>query len=187
MLVLAIAGVMFGLAIPNMRDFMWNNRMTGRCQRPADGRVSRPQRIGEAAWADDSVLHRRLRGSQPACNGDGTQGWVMFADANNNGQADADEDVILRHGAAAGHAQRQIDAGRQQRLSRIQPRWVRSQHRARNGSVRGRDLRLPRQCRHHGPRLSAARGVIITPTGRPKVTRIVSRHQGDTEQTGGCP
>jgi hypothetical protein len=37
-----------------------------------------------------------------------------------------------------------------------------------------------------GPAYSAARGVLISPTGRPKVTRVVS-DIADDDNLGGCP
>ncbi len=186
MLVLAIAGVMFGLAIPNMRQFMWNNRMTAAANdlltavyRARSESVKRHAQTILCFSADAEE-------AEPACDGDGTQGWVVFADTDADGQADAGEEVLLRHGPLPNtiglKSKPDGNAG-----------YV-----AFNTAGFARDIALGTDlggvvlCDSRGnvattgPAYSAARGVLISPTGRPQVTRVVSVIAGDTN-LGGCP
>jgi type IV fimbrial biogenesis protein FimT len=186
MLVLAIAGVMFGLAIPSMRQFIWNNRMTSSANdlltavyRARSESVKRhTQSI--LCFSSDSEA------AQPACDGDGSQGWVVFADTNANGAADAGEEVVLRHGPIPDTitltAKPDDNAG----------------YLAFNTAGFARDIALGTDlggvvlCDKRGnvattgPNYSAARGLLISPTGRPKVTRVVATIQNDAN-LGGCP
>ena len=98
MLVIAIAAVMIGLAIPNMQQFVWNNRMTAAANdvltavyRARSESVKRHTQTILCFSAD-------WQAAEPACDGDGSQGWVVFADTDGSGTADKDEEVLLRHG-----------------------------------------------------------------------------------------
>src|SRR5262245_19073925 len=85
MLVLAIVGVGTALAIPNMRSFIWNNRLTGAANdmltavhRARSESIKQHVQTIMCFSADPSA-------AVPACDGNGTKGWVIFIDANNNG------------------------------------------------------------------------------------------------------
>ena len=123
----------------------------------------------------------------PVCNGNGTQGWVP-SDANNNGQADAATDVILRHGALPTTLSvKTTPAGNKGYLAFSSAGF------ARNIAL-GTDLSGVVICDSRGnvatagPEASTARGVSISATGRPKVTRNYYDIKGDTDPNlAGCP
>jgi prepilin-type N-terminal cleavage/methylation domain-containing protein len=138
MFVLAIAGVIFALAIPNMRDFMWNSRMTGAANdlltavhRARTESVKRHGQTILCFTADSEV-------ATPACDGDGSQGWV----ARNIALGTALRGVVMC-------------------------------------DKRGNKATT-------GPNYSAARGVLISATGRPQVTRVVDTIKNDANLRD-CP
>jgi type IV fimbrial biogenesis protein FimT len=190
MMVLAIVGVGVALAIPNMRSFLWNNRLTGAANdmltavhRARSESIKQHVQTIMCFSADPSA-------GVPVCNGNGTQGWVIFTDANNNGQADAATDVILRHGALPTTLSvKTTPAGNKGYLA------FNSAGFARDIAI-GTDLAGVVICDSRGnvpttgPTASAARGLTISPTGRPKVTRIVADIAGPPSgdpNLAGCP
>jgi type IV fimbrial biogenesis protein FimT len=186
MLVLAIVGVLFALAIPSMRQFVWNSRMTTAANdlltavyRTRSESVKRhAQTI--LCFTEDSEAET------PECGGDGTQGWVVFADPDGDGEADAAADVVLRHGPLP-------DTIRLKTMPDDNAGYVafNAAGFARNIAL-GLDLAGIVMCDQRGntattgPDYSAARGVLISPTGRPQVTRDVEVI-ADNENLGGCP
>ena len=186
MLVLAIAGVMLALAIPSMRQFVWNSRMTTAANdlltavyRTRSESVKRHTQ-GILCFTSDSEAEL------PECDGDGTQGWVVFADTNGDGNADAGEEVVLRHGPLD-------DSIRLKTMPDDNAGYIafNAAGFARNIGL-GTDLAGIVMCDQRGnaattgPDYSAARGVLISPTGRPQVTRVVEVI-ADNENLGGCP
>jgi type IV fimbrial biogenesis protein FimT len=186
MLVVAIAAVIFGLAIPNMRQFVWNNRMTGTAN-DLLGAVYRA-RSESVKRHTQTVLcfTSNSEAAVPACDGDGSQGWVAFADTDNDGQADAGEEVVLRHGAIP------------DTITLISKPDDNAGYLAFNTAGFARDIALGTDlggvvlCDKRGNvaigsnAYSAARGVLISPTGRPRVTRDVDTINNDAN-LGGCP
>lgn len=186
MLVLAIAGVIFGLAIPNMRDFMWNNRMTSSANDLLTAvyraRSEAVKRHGQTilCFTSDSEA------ATPACDGDGTQGWVVFADTDGDGAAAVDEEVVLRHGPLPNT------------ISLFSKPNGNAGYVAFNNAGFARNIAIGTallgvvMCDKRGnapttgPDFSAARGVIISPTGRPQVTRVVNTIKTNTS-LGKCP
>ena len=186
MLVLAIAGVLFALAIPSMRQFVWNSRMTSSANdlltavyRARSESVKRHTQTVLCFTADSEA-------EEPECDGDGTQGWVVFADTNSDGAADPGEEVVVRHGPLP-------DTIRLKTMPSGNAGYV-----AFNAAGFARDIGLGTDlagivmCDQRGntattgPEYSAARGVLISPTGRPQVTRAVEMI-ADNENLGGCP
>ncbi|HKS55306.1 MAG TPA: GspH/FimT family pseudopilin [Steroidobacteraceae bacterium] len=186
MLVLAIAGVMVGIAIPNMRDFMWNNRMTSSANDLLTAvyraRSEAVKRHGQTILCFTSDSEADV----PVCDGDGTQGWVVFADTDGDGEAAAGEEVVLRHGPLPGtislFSKPNGNAG-----------YVAFNNAgfARNIAI-GTALAGVVMCDGRGnvpttgPDFSAARGVLISPTGRPQVTRVVNTIKTNAS-LGKCP
>jgi type IV fimbrial biogenesis protein FimT len=186
MLVLAIAGVIFGLAIPNMRDFMWNSRMTSAANDLLTAvyraRSESVKRHGQTVlcFSADSAA------ATPACDGNGTQGWVVFADTDGDGTADAGEEVVLRHGPLPST------------ISVFSKPNGNAGYVAFNNAGFARNIGLGSalagvvMCDKRGnkattgPEYSAARGVTISATGRPRVTRSVNTIKTDAN-LGDCP
>lgn len=180
MLVLSIVAVGVALAIPNMREFMWNNRLTG----AANDMLTAVHR------ARSESVKRHVQtimcfsanplADPPVCNGNGTQGWVVFADTDNDGQADAGEDVVLRHGAIPNTLTvKSTPAGNAGYLAFNSAGFARD-------IALGADLAGVVLCDSRGNKAttsveySTARGLSITATGRPRVTRRVDDISGAT-------
>src|SRR5688572_17076888 len=99
MVVIGLVAVIMGFAIPNMGQFIRNNRMTAAVNDLLAGVYrARTEAIKGRSWV---VLCATTTPNAPvpACDGNPAQGWVVFADPNNNGQVDAGEAVVLRHEA----------------------------------------------------------------------------------------
>jgi type IV fimbrial biogenesis protein FimT len=187
MLVLAIAGVLFAIAIPNMRDFVWNGRMTSAANdlltavyRARSESVKRHTQTILCFSADPTA-------ATPACGGNGTQGWVVFADTDNSGTVTGTEEVLLRHGALpATISLFSKPNGNAGYLAFNNAGF------ARDVVALGADLQGIVLCDSrgnkalNGPDNSAARGVMISPTGRPQVTRVVATITNDS-RLGTCP
>jgi type IV fimbrial biogenesis protein FimT len=184
MMVLAIAGVMVALAAPSMGEFMANNRMTT----VANDLLTAVYR----ARSESVKRHTQtilcfssdFEADKPECDGDGSQGWVVFADTDGDGAVTDDEEVLLRHGPIpdtitlrstpddnAGYvAFNNAGFARNIALGLALGGAVMCDKRGNNATA-------------SGPEYSAARGMTISPTGRPKVTRIVD----SIATLGGCP
>jgi type IV fimbrial biogenesis protein FimT len=186
MLVVAIAGVMFAIAIPNMRQFIWNNRMTSAANDLLTAvyraRSESVKRHGQTLLCFSADTEAAV----PECDGDGTQGWVVFADTDGDGAADAGEEVVLRHGPLP------------DTISLFSKPDGNAGYVAFNNAGFARNIALGTavagvvMCDSRGnepttgPEYSAARGVTISPTGRPRVTRSVDTITNDAN-LGDCP
>jgi type IV fimbrial biogenesis protein FimT len=189
MLVLAIVGVGVALAIPNMREFLWNNRLTGAANdlltavhRARSESVKRHAQTIMCFSADPAA-------AIPVCDGNGRQGWVIFVDTDADGVKDPDplDEVVLRHGALPNTLSlKSTPAGNAGYLAFNSAGFARD-------IALGTDLSGVVLCDSRGNKsttapvggvfYSTARGVSITPTGRPKVTRI----QSEITALGNCP
>jgi type IV fimbrial biogenesis protein FimT len=110
MLVLAIAGVILGLAVPNMRDFLRNNRLAGGANEllaavhmarteAIKRQLPLPGGVAVCATADPDS------DTTPACSGAWAQGassaWIVWVDADGDWTPDhnAAEPVLARYSA----------------------------------------------------------------------------------------
>ena len=91
MITIAIAGVLAAVAIPNMRDFIRNGRLTGaandllRSTQIARSEAIKRQR-NVVVCATDSPS-----ADVPACSYDTFRGWIVFQDSNANWSLDGDD------------------------------------------------------------------------------------------------
>jgi len=97
MLTLGIAAIIAGLAVPNIRDFIRNNRLSSvandllRGTQVARSEAAKRQaNVVFCATADPSA-------TPPTCSYGAFRGWVVFEDSVRNWQADSGEVVISRH------------------------------------------------------------------------------------------
>ncbi len=99
MVTIGVAGVLAAVAIPNMRDFIRNNRLTAAANDLLRStQIARSEAIkrqlnvvvcaSDAPNAADDAL---------ACSDDVFKGWIVFADSNSNWDFDDGEMVIERH------------------------------------------------------------------------------------------
>jgi type IV fimbrial biogenesis protein FimT len=173
MVVLSIAAVILTLAIPNIQNFLKNNKMTGAAN----------DLLTSLALARNEAIKRQVpvavcastnpKAANPACTVGAFSGWIVFVDANNNGLHEAAESVIGAHDpldpvistgadnaylvsyAATGFAQTAPGG----RVATTQVAMCDDRH---NTATMGSN------------QLSAARAVTINATGRARVTRIVA-------------
>lgn len=196
MLVITVAAVILGIGVPSFRDFMLNSRMTGAAN---DMLAAIHSARTEAIKRHQQVVmcfSNNPDAAVPACAGDGTGGWVVWVDdsdpavasANdNNGIPDAAEPVLLRHLAMPTSMRTRTKpdgnegylafnaSGFSRQIAGVGERF--------NGVVmcdnRGNTA-------SSGGDLSAARGLLVSATGRPRVTRSMNEIATDVN-LGGCP
>jgi type IV fimbrial biogenesis protein FimT len=197
MLVIALTAVVMAIGVPNFRNFMQNSRMTSAANdmlaavyTARTESVKRHQPV-VMCFSNDAQV------AVPTCSGDGTGGWIVWVDdrnpavaegTDNNGIPNADEPVIVRH------------------LAMPEAIRTRTQPNGNEGYVAFNSAGFSRQIGSVGERvdgivmcdtrgnvsttgsgdISAARGLLISPTGRPQVTRSINRITTDAN-LGGCP
>jgi type IV fimbrial biogenesis protein FimT len=97
---IAIAAVLAGLAAPSFRDLIANNRLKSHTSAL---HTSLLQARSEAIKRNSRVVVcKSSDGATCATSGDWQQGWVVFADADNDAQLDAGELVIQKVAALSG-------------------------------------------------------------------------------------
>lgn len=91
MITLALAAVLAAIAIPNMRDFIRNNRLTSASndllrsmQVARSEAIKRQRNVVVCASADPSA-------AEPVCSYGPFRGWIVFEDVNGNWAADLDD------------------------------------------------------------------------------------------------
>jgi type IV fimbrial biogenesis protein FimT len=100
MITLTVAAIIVGLAIPSMRDFIRNNRLSGAANDLLHAmQVARTEAIKRQSGnvvvcgtTDSTVADAAL-----TCNNTTFTGWFVFQDTNSNWQHDAAEPVLERH------------------------------------------------------------------------------------------
>lgn len=194
MLAIAVAAIVLGFGVPAFQSFIKASRMTGVAN----------EFLSAVYLARSEAIKRRSptvlclsadpTEEEPVCDGDGTQGWVVFVDDadpevvsadDRNGVADTDEEVVLRHGAV--HPVVVVDvlpAGHEGYLSFSPGGMMRE-----IASV-GTQMNAFLMCDDRGNTVvsgtddSAARAVLISQIGRPRVTRSATEIE---DELGGCP
>jgi type IV fimbrial biogenesis protein FimT len=93
----AVAGVLMAVAVPNMRDFLRNGRLTSAAndllrstQTARSEAVKRQQTIAVCATSNPAA-------SAPVCSYSNFRGWIVFVDTNGDWQANSTEAVLERH------------------------------------------------------------------------------------------
>jgi len=196
MLAITVAAVILGIGAPNMRQFILNNRMTGAANDLLAAiyaaRTESVKRHAQVVMCFASDPHA----ATPACDGTPTQGWVVFVDdkdptaaeaTDNNGVIDEDEPILLRHEAlpASIQAKSKPDgnkgyvafnaAGFSRKIASVGDGLAGIVMCDQRGNVAV-----------YGNANSAARGLLVSQTGRPKVTRSVSDISTNANLAG-CP
>lgn len=182
MLTIAVAGVLAAVAIPNMRDFIRNNRLSAAAndllrstQIARSEAVKRQSNVVVCASSDPLA-------AAPACSYGSFNGWLVFQDSNGNWALDDGEPVVERHPpldtsvtivndhdgilsyASSGFAN---------------PAGAKTPSR----NVVICDVRGNAQLGDN----SAARAVLITATGRSKVTKTFTEIGTAITAAGDCP
>jgi type IV fimbrial biogenesis protein FimT len=97
MVALALAAMVLGLAVPNMRLFIKNNRLS-----TASNDLLRSFNLARSS----ALLNQKdvvvcassdPAATTPVCSYGAFKGWIVFVDANANWQADGTEKILERH------------------------------------------------------------------------------------------
>ena len=192
MVVLAIASVIMGLAVPNFRTFIRNSRLTS----------SANDLLGSISLARTEAIKRQLpvavcattdpNATPPVCSGAWSQGassaWVVWVDADNDWVPDnnVNEPVLQRHSA--------LDASitlRSDNNGRIKYQLTGFASPPSGGITPTANIAM---CDSRGTvatvgGLSAARAVRVSATGRPRVSRSTTEVDATLAAIGGasCP
>lgn len=185
MLAITIAGLILGFGVPAFGQYLRNSAMTSGANDLLGGMyvarseaVKRRQQTVVCMAADPE-------GAGADCDGDGSTGWIAFVDANADGAVDAGEEILLRH------------PGREGLTLSIMPEGSGNYFAyAPSGfgvgiAALGDAMTAVVMCDDRGNvptddgDLSAARGLELSATGRPRVTRSVAEIEADA--MGGCP
>jgi len=187
MFVLVILGVLLGMAVPNMRDFLRNSRMTGYANDLlADVNLARTESVKRRALVTVCASANPTATSPTCAATDATSftGWVVFVDDANpnatsaddgNAVIDAGETILRRHDVIPATARSDTgfisfaDTGFARNVGTTVSATVVVMCDSRGNVESGSDR-------------SAARAVTIARTGRPGVNRSVS----DISGLGGC-
>jgi type IV fimbrial biogenesis protein FimT len=183
MITLAVAGVLAAIAVPNMRDFMRNGRLTGGANDLLRAmQVARSEAIKRQAVVATCASNNPTATS-PTCSNGAFTGWFVFQDTNGNWAWDAGELVIEAKTVATGVLVRNNNNGvvsyagtglanstpGQTATSRIVLCDQRGNATAENNN-------------------SAARAVVIEPSGRVRVSRDKTVVTAALSTIGGtCP
>jgi prepilin-type N-terminal cleavage/methylation domain-containing protein len=175
MVVLAIAGVLLTLTVPNIQKFIKNNKMTAVANDmitalalARNESIKLQQPVALCASADAKTAN-------PTCTvGTFSSGWVVFVDVNNNGLHDNGERVVSAHEAL----DPQISSGGNNSylVSYAATGFTQTSP---GGRVTTTQMAICDD-RHNTATLgtlSAARAVTINPTGRARVTRDITEIQ----------
>lgn len=185
MVTLAVAGTLAAIAVPNMRDFMRNNRLTSAAndmlrsvQVARSEAVKRQQVVTACASANPDA-------DAAVCSEGAMSGWIVFQDTNNNWDRDpavATEVVIDRKTVPNGVTVVNNATGK---VSYNATGFA-------NSTPGQTPTSLVVICDARGIDAvganSVARAVLITPTGRARTTKVYSEVDGALTGIGGsCP
>lgn len=187
MFTVAIAALILGLAVPNMMEFAYNNRLTGAANDMlAAIQVARTEAIKRRV-PTAMCFTTNPAATTPSCNGTGREGWISWVDADNDFVVDAaDEPILARYEAVAGGVTvKTLPTGNAAYVGYMSTGFLRVAANDVTGVVIC-DKRGNVPMYSGGP--SAARGLLISPTGRPSVTRASTTIAGaDLLNGASCP
>jgi type IV fimbrial biogenesis protein FimT len=182
MLTLGVAAVIAAIAVPNVRDFIRNNRLSSVANDLLRGtQVAR----SEAAKRQANVAFcatTNPSATAPTCSYGAFRGWIVFEDTNNNWQADSGDVVINRHDLVDASVTVVNDNGG---IVSYGP----------SGFANPPGTKTPTRniviCDSRGNAdlgtNSAARAVLIEATGRSRVTKLTTEISTAMGTAGACP
>lgn len=186
MITLTVASILVGLMIPNMRDFIRNNRLSGGVNDMLHSlQVARTEAIkrqnGNVVWCGTA----NPTAATPTCDYATFAGWFVFQDTNGNWQHDNGEPVIERHDLLDATVTVKTDAN--DRIVSFSP----------SGFANPAGARVPvativlcdsRSVVRYGTQASA-RALLISPTGRARASSTWNDVSGTALPLvgGSCP
>lgn len=112
MITLAVAGTLAAIAVPNMRDFMRNNRLASSANDILRSvQVARSEAVKRQAIVT-TCASSNPTAANPTCSGGALTGWIVFQDANNNWDRDGTDFVLDRKTVPAGVTVRNNNTGK---------------------------------------------------------------------------
>jgi type IV fimbrial biogenesis protein FimT len=93
---MTLAAIILAIGVPNFSSFLRNSRLTSTSN----------DVIAAMHAARSEAIKRQVRTvfcfsadpvSAPACDGDGTKGWIVFVDSDNDAAVDAGEQILVKH------------------------------------------------------------------------------------------
>lgn len=194
MLAITVGGIVLALGVPMFQNFVQNSRLTGVANELLSATyMARTEAIKRRATTV-LCMSSNPTDEVPVCDGDGTQGWVVFVDdatpdvidgEERNGAVDTGEVVVLRHTALHDTVTTGLlPAGTGAYVS-FSPAGM-----SRGIGALGTPMTSLLLCDARGNQIidgddqSAARGLVFSPIGRPRVTRSYAEIEGTL---GGCP
>ncbi len=190
MVVLAIAGILMAVAVPAMRDFMRNGRITAAANDvmaalhfTRSEAIKRRQPVTLCTSANAVLADNTANPNATCADSDLLTGWIVFVDSAPANDPDglrdpAGEEILLNHAPM----DQQIDAATS--ADRFVVTYLM------NGFAddpNGASIALcdDRGNVATGGELSSARGIFVSVTGRAGVTRDKARIQGLVDAIGG--
>ncbi len=172
LVVIAIAGVLVTFAVPNLQNFLKNNKMTGVANDMLTAlTIARSESI-KLQQPVALCASTNPKAANPSCTvGTFTPGWVVWVDANNNGLHDNGERIIMARDALDPAIS--AVANNAYLVSYASTGFTQTNP---GGRVATTQIAMCDD-RHNTQTLgtqSAARGVTISTTGRARVTRILA-------------
>jgi type IV fimbrial biogenesis protein FimT len=172
MVVIALAGLILGLGAPSFRQFRQNNRLTGvgndflsalLLARTEAIKRQQPVSLCASDNPDDDT---------PSCSNGAYTGWIVFEDRNSNCMLDAAPEVLLR---GNGPVESEVKT---RATGSCMPFMPTGFLKPQDGEPADKIQRvLFCDQRGTGPvdgaNVSAARGIMVTATGRARITREV--------------
>jgi type IV fimbrial biogenesis protein FimT len=182
MIALTVAAVLFAIATPNLRIFLQNNRLSSASndllrsfQVARTEAIKRQRNVVVCASASPTD-------AQPACSYGAFNGWIVFEDTNSNWSLDAGEPILERHAVLDSSITVKIDN-----------EGIESY--ATTGFANPAGAHNPTHniliCDGRGNQVighvSVERAVLVTPSGRVRVSRVDTDVTNAASSTGGCP
>lgn len=159
---IAIAAILAGLAAPSFRDMIVGNRLKSHASALLSSLLLAR---GEAIKRNGRVvLCKSADGAACTLNGGWEQGWIVFADSNNNAALDAGETVIQRQ-AALGEGLRLTGNGN---IANYVSYAAMGEVRTTAGAIQPGTFTLCQLSASGGK----ARDIAISATGRPTIKQV---------------
>jgi type IV fimbrial biogenesis protein FimT len=192
----AIGATLIGIGVPSFQNFVRSSRITSNSNELLTAVYTTRSEAIKRRATTILCFTSDANAALPDCAGDGSQGWVVWVDVANlevpsagdrNGRVDAGEQVIIRHGALPNTLRtRTQPAGNGGYLAYA------ASGTARPIAAAGTQVIGIVICDDRGnavvtaPDTSAARGLIFSAAGRPRVTSSVVEINGSLSLRG-CP
>jgi type IV fimbrial biogenesis protein FimT len=182
MIALTIAGILLAVATPSLRVFLQNNRLTAAAndllrsfQIARTEAIKRQQNVVVCASANPTA-------TPPACSYGAFNGWIVFEDSNSNWSVDAGEPILERHGLLDSTLIVKSDNDGIESYATTGFANLAAVHNPTRNIV---------ICDQRGNQVighvSVERAVLVTNTGRVRVSRVDTDVTNATSLTGGCP